>query len=220
MGQEDSEPTHIKEEEEHWNSAAGKQLQGLKKDHNKNSIFTIACVESLNQGSALSSSPCNQTQSVDGGAGDPLPGSSAEPMETQPDGKGSGASTPASDRYLPSPDCSVGESGARYRDEVWMGSTGPQAGLKTTKSRKTKTVERHLSHFSIKGKKFVQHSASSNPTDPSCCKVCGKSFHYMYTLLNHAKTHTGDTSRLCGVCGKQLESKESVVQHLKSHINW
>lgn len=48
------------------------------------------------------------------------------------------------------------------------------------------------------------------------CEVCGKMFHSMVPLVNHAKSHATD---LCGVCGLHFDSQESLHVHLKTHKN-
>uniref|UniRef100_A0A3B4Y195 C2H2-type domain-containing protein n=1 Tax=Seriola lalandi dorsalis TaxID=1841481 RepID=A0A3B4Y195_SERLL len=48
------------------------------------------------------------------------------------------------------------------------------------------------------------------------CEVCGKMFHSMVSLVNHAKSHATD---LCGVCGTHFDSEENLKLHLKTHKN-
>uniref|UniRef100_A0A7N6AV30 C2H2-type domain-containing protein n=1 Tax=Anabas testudineus TaxID=64144 RepID=A0A7N6AV30_ANATE len=48
------------------------------------------------------------------------------------------------------------------------------------------------------------------------CEVCGKMFHSMVSLVNHAKSHATD---LCGVCGTRFDSEDNLKLHLKTHKN-
>ncbi|TMS18592.1 Zinc finger protein 57 [Larimichthys crocea] len=88
--------------------------------------------------------------------------------------------------------------------------------LKARCSKKKKPVKRSLPVLTLNQKKS-QLSVSQNPTGPHCCKVCGKTFHYMYTLRTHARVHAVDKIQICGFCGKHLELTESLVQHLQNH---
>uniref|UniRef100_A0A4W5QXX2 C2H2-type domain-containing protein n=1 Tax=Hucho hucho TaxID=62062 RepID=A0A4W5QXX2_9TELE len=81
---------------------------------------------------------------------------------------------------------------------------------------------RQSSHISVKDRKLNHLKSHSRPSvswdaAPSC-KVCGKQFDSMASLLNHVQTHTQDKEHLCGVCGKFCQSTESMVEHLQTHI--
>ncbi|XP_078146596.1 uncharacterized protein LOC144542897 [Centroberyx gerrardi] len=208
-------PEHLQvkeEQKEACKGQVGEQLQGLEEDHAENSIFTIACVESLIQDSILQRH-LSHMNSVESSERLPLPTSSTEPMEAQPR-----VWEPAAESWHPTEDCAAAENGNSSRNEDWKMSGGPGSSLKILKSKKAKPVKRPRSHISVKRKKSARLSSSRRPTGPHCCKACGKAFHYMYTLRTHAQTHTVDKSCICGVCGKHLESTESLVQHLQTHI--
>ncbi|XP_041670910.1 zinc finger protein Xfin-like [Cheilinus undulatus] len=50
-----------------------------------------------------------------------------------------------------------------------------------------------------------------------CCQVCGKSFCFRVSLLNHVKKEETDKD-ICGVCGEGFESAESLRLHLQSYV--
>ncbi|KAM8841329.1 uncharacterized protein AB9W97_001692 isoform 2-T2 [Spinachia spinachia] len=77
-------------------------------------------------------------------------------------------------------------------------------------------AKRYLPTLGLNIKTSTQY-VSQNPTSPYCCKTCGKTFHYMYTLRTHVRTHASDKIRICGLCGRRLDSKESLVQHIQNH---
>ncbi|XP_047464452.1 zinc finger protein 879-like [Mugil cephalus] len=70
----------------------------------------------------------------------------------------------------------------------------------------------------LRGKPSEAEESSnlSQTTSRSCCRVCGKSFHYNRSFLKHALRHEQSTD-LCGVCGKHLESDETLKVHLQKH---
>ncbi|CAB1331516.1 unnamed protein product, partial [Coregonus sp. 'balchen'] len=95
-----------------------------------------------------------------------------------------------------------------------MENRRPPAGFKPVISKRTEMVKGQRSRINTKGKKSTQlsllKSSSQSHATPCCCKVCGKSFHYMGSLIKHVQTHTKDKETLCGVCGKHMESTEEI----------
>ena len=66
-------------------------------------------------------------------------------------------------------------------------------------------------------KKSTELPVSQSPTDPHCCKACGKTFLYMHMLRTHVHTHAEDKNSICGICGKRSESRLRLIQHLQNH---
>ncbi|XP_073319225.1 uncharacterized protein [Pagrus major] len=93
------------------------------------------------------------------------------------------------------------------KTEEWKKSRAP-SHLKAPSSKRKKDSN---------VKKSTELPVGQSPTDPNCCKACGKTFHYMYTLRTHVQTHAVDKNPICGICGKRLESKLQLIQHLQSH---
>lgn len=88
--------------------------------------------------------------------------------------------------------------------------------MKAVISKRKQLVNRSVPFMGL-NKKSKKSSARQNPTGPHCCKVCGKTFHYMYTLKTHAEAHAMDKIHICGICGRDLESSEKLVCHLQRH---
>lgn len=57
---------------------------------------------------------------------------------------------------------------------------------------------------------------NQTPSGPHCCKACGKTSHYKYTLKAHARAHTADNVHVCGICGKHLGTSVKLISHLQS----
>lgn len=101
------------------------------------------------------------------------------------------------------------------KSEEWKNNHTPC--LKALNSRRKRLVKRSSLSLSSNKKKQTQSSTGQNNTGSYCCKVCGKTFHYMYTLRTHVQRHTGDQTHGCGLCGKHLKDTESLVQHIQTH---
>ena len=129
---------------------------------------------------------------VESGEAKPLPNTSNQPLETQPDRGDGGILQP------------TGES---QHHKLC-------SGVKSSNTKRNMQVKRS---FSLKINKSTKLSVSQNPKGPHICKACGNTFHYMYKLTAHTQTHAVDKTKICGICGKHLESKESFVKHLHSH---
>ncbi|KAM4604941.1 uncharacterized protein ACJ7VT_017252 [Polymixia lowei] len=53
---------------------------------------------------------------------------------------------------------------------------------------------------------------------PCFCKVCGMTFSYRGSLMNHVEIHAEDAHCLCGMCGKLFPTKECLLEHLQTHV--
>ncbi|KAM4604910.1 uncharacterized protein ACJ7VT_017220 [Polymixia lowei] len=53
---------------------------------------------------------------------------------------------------------------------------------------------------------------------PCFCKVCGMTFRYRGSLMNHVEIHAEDAHCLCGMCGKLFPTKECLLEHLQTHV--
>lgn len=135
----------------------------------------------------------SEINSVENGKAHPV--SSTQPLDTQPVSGTCGIAQLA------------GENLCTTEDKIeWKKHA--RSSLKALNSKRKKLVKRSLPHFSLNTKK-------SAPSGPHCCKACGKTFHYMYTLRAHVQTHTMDKIH---ICGKQLESMENPVQRNKCGV--
>ncbi|XP_041705545.1 zinc finger protein 239, partial [Coregonus clupeaformis] len=220
-GQEDPEPTQIKEEQEELRtSQEEEQFQGLEADTIEN-IFIPVCVKSDRDEDPTQLAHLYQAQKEGNGERDTLPNITTEQIKTEPDGEdyreseATSVSQPFSAVNL---DCSAAQS-ENSQSVSGMETGGPPPGFKPVIS---KMVKGQSSHINTKGKNSTQLSLLKSPSQshatPCCCKVCCKSFHHMGSLIKHVQTHRKDKESICGVCGKCFQSTESMKGHLKTHI--
>nr|XP_029534990.1 zinc finger protein 33B-like isoform X2 [Oncorhynchus nerka] len=210
LGQKDPEPTRMKDEQDEPRTSQ-------KEDNHFN--------EFINSYGCVSSSYYQDPTQSSHGERYSLPSTSTEQIKTEPYVEDYGVSEPTRE---PQPfsavdtECSASQSENRGHIDR-MESGGPLSGLmlKPLKSKRTKTVKGQSSH-SVKDRKLNHLKSHSRPSvswdaAPSC-KVCGKQFDSMASLLNHVQMHTQDKEHLCGVCGKFCQSTESMMDHLQTHI--
>lgn len=178
--------------------------QCLEADHAQDSALNVIYVDSFIQ-------DVSEIKSMESGKRRSRRNSSTKTMETQP----AEIWEPAGESPHITKGGAVTENGSSMKTEKWKKN---HSGLKTLNSkRKKKCVKRSLPPVSSNIQKSTKLSVSQNHTGVYCCKACGKTFHYMYTLRAHVQTHTGDKIHICGICGKQLEDTKSLVQHLQNH---
>uniref|UniRef100_A0A8C7MJY4 Zinc finger protein 227-like n=1 Tax=Oncorhynchus kisutch TaxID=8019 RepID=A0A8C7MJY4_ONCKI len=210
LGQKDPEPTRMKDEH-------GEPRTSQEDENNFN--------EFINSYGCASSGYYQDPTQPSHGDRYSLPSTSTEQIKTEPYVEDYGVSEPTRE---PQPfsavdtECSAAQSENRgHIDRMECG--GPLSGLmlKPLKSKRTKTVKGQGCH-SVKDRKLNHLKSHSRPSvswdaAPSC-KVCGKQFDSMASLLNHVQMHTQDKEHLCGVCGKFCQSTESMMDHLQTHI--
>uniref|UniRef100_A0A4W5MPU7 C2H2-type domain-containing protein n=1 Tax=Hucho hucho TaxID=62062 RepID=A0A4W5MPU7_9TELE len=224
LGQEDPEPIQIKEEQEELRSRQEEeQLQGIEANTIE-FIFNPVCVKSDCDEDPTQPSHLYQAQREGNGERDTLPSTTTENIKTEPDGENYRASEPtgvSQPFFGVNPDCSAAQS-ENSQSVSGMENGGPPPGFKSVKSKRTTMVKKQRSHINTKSKKSTQlsllKSSSQSHSTPCCCKVCGKSFHHMGTLIKHVQIHTKDEEGICGVCGKCFQSTESMKDHLQTHI--
>ncbi|KAK6321063.1 hypothetical protein J4Q44_G00080390 [Coregonus suidteri] len=141
LGQEDPEPTRIKEEQEEFGtSQEEEQLEGLESDI-KEFIFSLPCVKSDCDQDPPQPLYLYQTHTVENRERDSLPTKTTEDIKTELDGEGYGVSEPNSELKPLSPensDCSAAHIGNSESDNG-VDSGGLMSGLQPLKSKRTKT---------------------------------------------------------------------------------
>ncbi|XP_052350801.1 zinc finger protein 227-like isoform X3 [Oncorhynchus keta] len=210
LGQKDPEPTRMKEERDEPRTSQEDE------NHFNEFINSYGCVSSGYYQDPTQSSHGERYS---------LPSTSTEQIKTESYVEDYGVSEPTRE---PQPfsavdtECSAAQSENRGHIDR-MNCGGPLSGLmlKPLKSKRTKTVKGQSSH-SVKDRKLNHLKSHSRPSvswdaAPSC-KVCGKQFDSMASLLNHVQMHTQDKEHLCGVCGKFCQSTENMMDHLQTHI--
>ncbi|KAM9400154.1 uncharacterized protein ACWYII_030201 [Salvelinus alpinus] len=234
LGQEDPEPTQIKEEQEEVKTSQEEaQIQGLEADI-IGFIFSPSCVKS----------ECDQedqTKTVENRESD------SEPVDLKP----FGTVTHIKGLYIPCdpPDnqnSASSHSSAVSSDTVGLDSSPPLEKHLTkpsTTSRKTHSccdcgeafalkadLQRHVTltkkrpsecRFCKKRYnstcKLKAHVRLCHSGKPCTCPVCGKIFKQKGHLSRHMRIHTGEKPFSCGDCGKSFRLKGHLTRHKLIH---
>ncbi|XP_053302016.1 gastrula zinc finger protein XlCGF57.1 isoform X1 [Pleuronectes platessa] len=200
VDQEDSEPPHIKEEQnEQWISQEGEQLQELEQTDIIKFTFTPDTVKTEGDEEETQSSQLYQSQ-------------------TEEDRKDCGGPEPAGnsgpDVHLqPCP-----EDTAIYTDVDGIETREP----KPVSDMRCTTDKKPL-NCSECGKRFSRmyylkaHMTAHTGEEPFSCSECDKRFTLKEHLKSHLKIHTGEKPFSCSVCGKRFRIKGDMLTHVSVH---
>uniref|UniRef100_A0A674BPQ5 Zinc finger protein 45-like n=1 Tax=Salmo trutta TaxID=8032 RepID=A0A674BPQ5_SALTR len=193
LGQEDPEPTQIKEEHQ--------ELRLSQEDPPQPSHLYL-----------------NQT--VDDGERSTLPIIITEEIKTEPDVEGYRVPQPTSDQPLSvHPDCSAAVEKPYQCKQC--GNSFTRKGHLTIHSR-THTGENPYQCKQC-GKRFNQksnltiHTRVHTGENPYECKQCGKMFNQKGHLTVHSRIHTGERPYQCKDCDKAFNQKIELTLHMRAH---
>eukprot|EP00063_Salmo_salar_P037372 XP_014012207.1 PREDICTED: zinc finger and SCAN domain-containing protein 21-like isoform X3 [Salmo salar] len=242
LGQEDPEPTQIKEEQEEVRtSQEEEQLQGVEPDIIE-FIFTPSCVKSeCDQEDPLQSLTLPQTQIVENRERDSKPVNlkpfgivtnlnglyiPCDPPDNQ-NNASSHSSAVSSDTVgldispLLEKHCSKPSTTSRKTHHCR--DCGETFALKADLQRHVTLIKNRLSECRFCKKRYNStcklkaHVQLCHSGKPCTCPVCGKIFKQKGHLSRHMMIHTGEKPFSCGDCGKSFNLKKTLIEHIRTH---
>ncbi|KAJ7998904.1 hypothetical protein DPEC_G00209810 [Dallia pectoralis] len=221
LGQEDPDPTHIKEELDLTSSPAEEQLHGSEACTEVESKSTPSCVMDYEE--PIQQSRVSQSQTLENKEGDSQMTTTSTLIKTEPlgvtYGLPSSESTNDSVQLLAqspvNPDCSRTED-IEHAHEVLVDLDSRRRG-KTHSCIQCGAVFCELSQLETHMLAHaVQHGEDTSHRQINC-QICWKSFSSTSYLKVHLRSHTKEKPFICGVCGKSFSYSGKFREHQRIH---
>ncbi|XP_061746253.1 zinc finger protein 436-like [Nerophis ophidion] len=236
LKQDDSQPPHIKEEEEEcWITREGECLLGREQDDlTKFPLTVVSATTEDHEDHQTKSSQHQHSPSEEKRAVERPSSSSTQHMTTEADGDHCGGSqadkllAPLSDNDDTTSHVNVNTnshiqthtgvkpSGCSVCDKRFSDRSKMQTHLGTHTGKKTFSCSVCGKHFPNKSK-MQRHMRTHTGERPFSCSVCAKDFVRNCHLTEHMRTHTGEKPFICSNCGKRFSQSRRLLTHMRTH---
>uniref|UniRef100_A0A4W5P3C7 C2H2-type domain-containing protein n=1 Tax=Hucho hucho TaxID=62062 RepID=A0A4W5P3C7_9TELE len=224
LGQEDPEPTQIKEEQELRNSPEEEQLQGLESETKGESIYTPPFVKSNCDQDPHQ--PSHLPKTVDN-RGDSLARTiSNNHIKIENEGEGYSTSEPTSDLqrvFTVNSDCLAARSENSAQPNI---NNRIQRGLSEYEApQPQETYERESIglHIHVRDQNTTKLPQQRSPYQTQGiqrvypCRECGKCFNFSCQLEVHMRWHSKERPFSCSVCRKSFTTISLLRRHHRIH---
>ncbi|XP_038826768.1 gastrula zinc finger protein XlCGF48.2-like [Salvelinus namaycush] len=225
LGQEDPEPTQIKEEQELRNSPEDEQLQGLESETKGESIYTPSFLKSNCDQDPPQ--PSHLPQTVNNREGDSLARTiSNKHIKIENEGEGYSTLEPTSDLqhvFTVNSDCLAARSENSAQPNI---NNRIQRGLSEYEAPQPQgTYERESIglHIHVRDQNTTKLPQQRSPYQAQGiqrvypCRECGKCFNFSCQLEVHMRWHSKERPFSCSVCRKSFTTISLLRRHHRIH---
>ncbi|CAJ1082766.1 oocyte zinc finger protein XlCOF7.1-like [Xyrichtys novacula] len=213
LGQEETKPPHIKDEQEElWSGQEEEELQGREVEDTTEFPFTVVTVKGEDDEEKPQCSQLHQRQTERG--------------ESDADGEDCGGSSNFDAQSHLHSEIEVkvedfSEPETEDGEDYWEGrnhppGSNPLENMSDTADRSHTCYECGKT-FKRKGH-LTAHMIVHTGEKPFSCSECGKSFNCKGNLTKHMIIHTGEKPFSCPMCGRTFNCRGSMTRHMLVHI--